>query len=227
MELESVLQELAALGTEQNRKIYRRHGVGDNQFGVSFGNLNALRKKLKTNHALALGLWASGNHDARVLAAMLADPKQADDTLLETWARDLDCYPLTDALVGYATKTPLARSKAEAWYNADDEWLGSAAWQLLAHLAINDAALPDSFFEPYLDEIATSIHARKNRVRYQMNNALIAIGARNENLQARALAIAAQIGLVDVDHGETNCKTPDAADYIRKTVEHRAKKKAA
>ena len=50
--------------------------------------------------------------------------------------------------------------------------------------------LPDSYFEPYLNEIATSIHARKNRVREAMNNALIAIGVRDDNLQDKALEVA-------------------------------------
>ena len=57
-----------------------------------------------------------------------------------------------------------------------------------------------------------------------MNGALIAIGIRNPVLQAKALAVAAQIGKVDVDHGQTSCKTPDAGAYILKTVQHREKK---
>ena len=69
-----VLQELEALGKEQTRKTYRRHGVGENQYGVSYADLGKLKKRLKTDHALALKLWASGNHDARILALMIADP---------------------------------------------------------------------------------------------------------------------------------------------------------
>jgi hypothetical protein len=42
------------------------------------------------------------------------------------------------------------------------------------------------------------------------------------------LAIAKKIGKVDVDHGETSCKTPDAGPYIRKMAKrHTAKKKTA
>ncbi len=52
-----VLQELKALGTEQNRKVYRRHGVGENLHGVSFANLGKLKKKIKIDHELAERLW--------------------------------------------------------------------------------------------------------------------------------------------------------------------------
>ena len=74
LEFETVIQELEELGTEQNRKIYRRHGVREDLFGVSFGNIRKLQKKIKTDHSLARELWATGNHDARILATMVADP---------------------------------------------------------------------------------------------------------------------------------------------------------
>jgi hypothetical protein len=83
---------------------------------------------------------------------------------------------------------------------------------------MKDKTLPDDYFRPYLRIIETDIHNRKNRVRYSMNNALIAIGIRNETLQKEAVAVANKIGTVDVDHGETSCKTPDAAGYIERTV---------
>jgi hypothetical protein len=86
----------------------------------------------------------------------------------------------------------------------------------LADLALQDQALPDAFFEPYLSRIERDISAEKNRVREAMNNALIAIGMRNDALEERALAVANAIGNVNIDHGQTNCKTPDASAYIRK-----------
>ena len=49
-----------------------------------------------------------------------------------------------------------------------------------------------------------------------MNGALIAIGLRSPALRKKAVAAARRIGKVDVDHGETGCKTPDADSYIEK-----------
>ena len=56
MTVAETMQDREALGTAQNRKIYRRQGAGENLFGVSFANLNALKKGLKTDHTLALAL---------------------------------------------------------------------------------------------------------------------------------------------------------------------------
>jgi 3-methyladenine DNA glycosylase AlkD len=216
-----VLDELKALGTEQNRKVYRRHGVGENVYGVSYAELRKLNKKIKTDHALAQELWATGNHDARIFATLIADPKQADDALLERWVSDLGDYVVSDALSGYVSKTALVRDKMEQWTQSPEEWIGCVGWNLLTYLAMQDKTLPDEYFEPYLTIIERDIHSGKNRVRYSMNNALIAIGMRSDRLEEKALAGAARIGKVDVDHGETNCKTPDAAAYIKKARERK------
>ena len=221
MDVTTVLGELEQMGTAQNRKIYARHGVGANMYGVSYANLKLLKKRLKTDQALAQALWATGNHDARILATMIAAPKQVSDDLLENWVCDLDNPPLADAFTSLAAQTPHARAKADAWVASDEEYIARAGWQVLGQLANNDPTLPDSYFEPYLARIEQGIHQARNRTREAMNTTLIAIGSRNAALEPVALACAARIGPVEIDHGETACETPDAAAYIRKTRAHR------
>lgn len=227
MDAGQALEQLEELGTAQNRKIYGRHGVREQMFGVSFANLNKLAKSIKRDHSLALELWDSGNHDARVLATMVADPGQADDALLEAWAAELDSYVITDAFSGFVGKTSYAKAKAEQWTGAEGEWPGRAGWHLVAHLAMKDQNLPDAYFGTLLETIEAEVHTRKNRVRDAMNNALIAIGIRNADLKEQALAAAARIGKVEVDHGETGCKTPDATQYIHRTLARREQKAKA
>jgi 3-methyladenine DNA glycosylase AlkD len=216
MTIQQVLNELEAMGTAQNRKVYARHGVGEKMFGISFANLKKLQKKIKMNQELAKQLWATGNHDARVLATLIADPAQITDSLLESWVKELDNYVIADAFSTLVNKTPLAREKMENWTTSNSEWIGQAGWNILSYLAMNADNLANDYFETYLDTIEREIHHRKNRVRYAMNNALIAIGTRNDKLEKRAIAVARKIGRVEVDHGETNCKTPDAEPYILK-----------
>lgn len=227
MEIQEALRQLQEMGTAQNRKVYARHGVRDDMFGVSYANLNKLAKAARRDHSLALDLWNTGNHDARVLATMVADPAQADELLLNAWLANLDSYVITDAFSGFVGKTDLARAKGEEWICADEEWTGRAGWHLVAHLAMQERDLPDAYFASHLATIEGAIHARKNRVKDAMNSALIAIGIRNDVLEKQALSAAARIGKVEVDHGETGCKTPDAADYIRRTLKHRRQKAAA
>ena len=218
---DDVMRELESLGTEQNRKIYRRHGAGENQYGVSYANLYAIVKRIKTDHRLAQELWASGNHDARTLATMIADPREMSAAEVEAWADDLGNYGLTAALAGVVARSAHARDKMEEWTQSDEEWRGSAGWQIAGYLAMNDSSIPDEYFERALQTIERDIHSVRNWVRYAMNGAVIGIGLRSEELKQKAIAAAERIGVVYVDHGETGCKTPDAASYIIKGSERK------
>lgn len=210
----SVLAELEALGTAQNRKVYARHGVNKPMFGVSFANLRKLAKKLRHDHALARALWASGNHDARVLALSIADPEVAELSEIEAWAGGMDNYVLIDEFSAFVTATAFFAACADDWTERDGEWMASAGWNLVAQQALRDTDLPDAYFERRLNTIESRIGSAPNRVRHCMNGALIAIGGRNEGLRAGAVATARRIGPVVVDHGETSCKTPEAVAYI-------------
>jgi len=123
-------------------------------------------------------------------------------------------------------RSPLARKKAEKWYKSKDELIASLGWMLISGLALGDNDLPDDYFDPYLRLIESGIHNQMNRVRYEMNGALITIGLRNERMEKKAMAVTKKIGKVIVDHGDTDCKTPDAVEYIARTKAYRNNKKA-
>lgn len=228
MNAADVLGQLKSLGSEQCRRTYVRHGVKGPAFGVRYGDLGKLKRQIKTDHALAKALWASGYHDAQVLATMIADPAQMSEAELDSWSRNLENYVLTDAFSGVAAHAPSARKKAEQWIKSKGEWISTAGWNVIAKLAGVDGAFGDDELLGLLDSIEQSIHSAPNRTRYAMNNALIAIGSRGGTLQRKAIAAARRIGKVLVDHGDTGCHTPDAATYIQKVVAfNEAKRKSA
>lgn len=218
MELNEVLAALEAAGTAQNRKVYRRHGVADPLYGVSYATQGKLAKPNKHDTELAIGLWETGNHDARILAAMIADPREIRSSRLDEWVRDLANYVLTDAFSDLVAHSPFARAKIGRWTRSAREFVGAAGWNVLARLARQDPELKDEELEDFLVTIEAEIHGRKNRARHSMNSALISIGIRNSRLERKALAAAGRIGKVEVDHGETSCKTPDATAYIKRAV---------
>lgn len=218
MTAEQVLKELKSLGSEKVCKVYARYGAGESTFGVSYADLGRMRKRLGVDHDLAQQLWATGYHEARLLAAMVADPGRANNALLEAWVKDLDNYVITDAFSRFVAATPLALKKMEKWTRSTGEWVGAAGWNLVVFAAGKGGEIGDDYFENCVANIERDIHRRRNRVRHAMNNALIAIGLRSPRLRKKVLAAAARIGTVKVDHGETGCKTPDAAEYIRRVV---------
>lgn len=211
-----VLAELETLGSAQTVKTYRRHGVIGPCWGVSYAELYKLAKRLKTNHSLALALWESGNHDARVLGTMIADPSALPEDQLEGWLRSQQTHVLTGAIGDLAIRHPDARARAELWIESDHEHVACAGWQVLAKIALDDASLEDEYFAAYVRRIEATIATARNRERYELNNMLIAIGGRSPGLRELAEDAARRIGKVQVDHGDTSCKTPDAVPYIAK-----------
>ena len=219
--LADVMAELRAAGKEQTLKTYRRHGIAGECFGVSYADLGKLKKRLKADQPLARELWRTGNHDARALATMIADPAQTTAEDVEAWVRDLLDYVLTAPVARLAAHLPGATARADRWRADDDEWVARAGWHLVAALATAPDGPPDDYFAALLPVIERTIHAAQNSVREAMNDTLIAIGSRTPALADLARAAAHRIGPVHVDHGETGCKTPAAAPYIDKVWSRR------
>lgn len=225
MTLQETMLALESMGTEQNRKIYKRHGAAEPMFGVSFANFGKLQKQIRTDPELAFALWQTGNFDARVLATMVGDPATTPAAQLDAWVKDLEGYSLTDLFGKFAARTPHAAAKREQWMKSKVEFTAQAGWLLLSYALADGAPLEAAYLEERLAHIEKNIHKAMNRVRHSMNGVVIAMGVYREDLRSMALAAAARIGKVVVDHGETSCETPDAAAYIAKTLARKAKKR--
>lgn len=227
MTLAEVMRELEKAGSAQTRKTYARHGAAEPMFGVSFAFLKTLSKRIRVDHELALALWDTGNFDARNLAVRVVDPAAMSSSDLDRWARENGVRMCGLYVAALAVEGPHAAAKAPLWLASKDEVLRRTGWGLLAQMAMRDEETPDSWFGERLAAIEKSIHAAPNYEREAMNQALISIGGRSPALRKAALAAARRIGKVEVDHGDTSCKTPDAAASIEKMWAHAAAKKAA
>ena len=226
MKYSDTLKALAAYGTGQNRKIYVRHGANPaNVYGVSFANLGKLVKQIKQDHSLAYRLWQSGNYDARNLATKLANPASFSLAEAEDWVKDIDNHLHAGLLGGVLAQNPNALKLAAKWTSSKVEYICETGYSLLGSLVkLNSASLPVEAALEYLAKIERDIHKSPNWVRYGMNWALISLGTYKDELMEAAIEAAERIGQVEVDHGETSCKTPLAAPYIRKAFMKRKEK---
>jgi 3-methyladenine DNA glycosylase AlkD len=216
MSLADVMRALEKAGSEQTRKTYMRHGATGPLFGVSFGTLGALQKRIRVDHELALELWDTGNVDGRNLAMKIADPSVMKPSDLDRWARE-NGMPMCNLYIGsLASESPHGAAKAREWLTSSDAKLRAAGWTLVGILANRDEVTPDEAFAKRLEQIEKSIHSAPNEEKGAMNGALIAISGRSPALRKAACAAAKRIGKVEVDHGDTACQTPDAIPYIEK-----------
>ncbi len=216
MSLADVMRALEKAGSEKTRKTYARHGATGPMFGVAFGTLFDLQKRIRVDHSLALALWDTGNVDARNLAMKIADPAVMKPADLDRWARE-NAMRMCNLYIGsLASESPHGATKAREWLASSDVKLRAAGWTLVGILANRDESSPDAVFTKYLEQIEKGIHGAPNEEKGAMNGALIAIGGRSAALRKSACAAAKRIGKVEVDHGDTACETPDAIPYIDK-----------
>ena len=66
-------------------------------FGVSMPNIRAVAKTCGVDHALALELWETGIHEARILATLVADPETLNEAERERWVLDITSWDLCDS----------------------------------------------------------------------------------------------------------------------------------
>ena len=223
MTFDETMRALEAAGSEQTRKTYRRHGAPEPMFGVSFAVLGTLQKRIRSDHALARTLWDSRNTDARNLATMVANAAAVSSDELEGWINDPQVGFFCGLLArNVVARSPHARAKALAWITSTRPATAQAGWLVVSCIASAPETLSDRELLALITTIERTIHRQANDVRGAMNGALIAIGLRNAPCQRAALAAAKRIGRVEVDHGDTACKTPDAAAYILKAVARRS-----
>jgi len=215
MNVQEAMASLAAAGTAQNIKIYKRHGAMEPLFGVSFAHLKQMKKQIKTDHPLALALWATGNTDARTLALMVIDGPQVSGDQVNQMLSEIRYYALVDMLVAEVVLHQKdARARMTRWTRAKKELYQRAGYSLLTQFARMETSLPDKIFRQYIARIEAEIHHAPNRAKQMMNIALLNIGLRPEPLHSEALVAAQRVGPVEVDHGETSCKTYDTAAML-------------
>jgi len=219
----SVVRRVKELGKPTTAAIYRRHGVAERTVGLSFANLARIAKEVGIDNQLARTLWRSGLHDARVLATKVAAPSAIYVKELDRWIGSSSNYIITDAIAALAAQSPNADAIARRWLRSRHEWTSAAGWAIVATHVV-ERKMTSRACAPLLERIGRSIHRAPNRTRYAMNNALIAIGGTFASLRPQAIAVARAIGPVEVDHGETGCKTPDAVAYIERMVQRQSKR---
>lgn len=214
--LDEVMRTLEKAGTAQTKKTYARHGAVEPMYGVLFSVLKTLHKEIGVDHELALALWNTGNFDARNLAFKVVDPARMTSKDLDRWSRDMTVRMCAGYVSTLAAETPFGPAKAGEWLASKDEQQRCAGWSLVGQLALRVPTVPDAWLLERVKDIERGIRAAPNDERYAMNGALISLGGRSPALKKAALAVGKRIGKVEVDHGDTSCKTPEAVPYIEK-----------
>ena len=194
-----LVAHLYSLRNAANVAGQRRFGIASKaeQLGIALPVLRDLARSHRRNHALALELWDSGIHDARILATLIENPPQITRRQMERWVRDADNWALTDALAFLFDRTAFAADKAHAWSARKGEFVKRTGFALMAGMAVHRKELPDEIFLRCLPVIAREATDERNFVKKGVNWALRQIGKRNPVLRRAAIAEAKRIAKLD------------------------------
>ena len=166
--------------------------------GVTVTELRRFARDLGHDHELAAALWASGVHEARLLASLVDEPAMVSEAQMEAWVADLDSWDVCDGVCGNLfDRTPFALDKAVEWSSREPEFQKRAAFALMASAAVHRKDLPDAAFASLLPVIRAQAIDERNYVKKAVSWALRQIGKRSSGLNSRAVRTAEQIERID------------------------------
>jgi 3-methyladenine DNA glycosylase AlkD len=166
----------------------------ENALGVHMTCLKSLAMESGRDHALALSLWDTGIHEARIVAAWVDDPKLVTEAQMDRWVAGFNSWDLCDHVCWTLfDKTPYAYKKCHEWAADDREYVRRAGFAMMAGLAIHDKIAPDSAFMEFFPLILKGASDERHMVKKAVNWALRQAGKRNLALNAAALEVAEEI----------------------------------
>jgi 3-methyladenine DNA glycosylase AlkD len=191
----ALLSGLFAHANPRNVAGMARYGIVSKQvLGIPMPYLRGLARDIKRDHELALELWSSGVYEARILAALIADPKRLTRKEMNAWTRAFDNWAVCDGVcIHLFRRSPFAHDRAVAWSSQKKEFVRRAGFVMMATLAVHDKKTPDEVFRNYLARIARTAGDDRNFVKKAVNWALRQIGKRNRVLLPEAIRTAESI----------------------------------
>ncbi|MEV1037744.1 MULTISPECIES: DNA alkylation repair protein [unclassified Streptomyces] len=212
-----VMAELAELDDPKTRRVNERHG---DDHGVNLGRLRALAKRLRTQQELAVGLWATDDTAARLLAVLICRPKAFGRDELDAMVRETRAPKVHDWLVNYVVKkSPHAEELRLAWSTDPDPVVASAGWALTTERV---AKKPEGLDLPgLLDVIEAEMKDAPDRLQWAMNHCLAQIGIEHAEYRARAIGIGERLEVLKDYPTPPNCTSPFAPVWIAELVRRR------
>jgi 3-methyladenine DNA glycosylase AlkD len=191
----AVLAELRSAADPSRRPGMARVGIRvERALGVPIPALRRLARAHRSDHALALELWATEIHEARILASMVDDPERVGRRQMDAWVTDFDSWDLCDQVCNNLFRRARdADAAARAWASRPEDFVRRAAFSMVAGQAVHDHDRDDAYFLAWLPRIRRAALDERNTVRKAVNWALRQIGKRNTALHGAAVAEAERL----------------------------------
>jgi len=189
-------------------------GLGS--YGIGLTKLRKFAKEVGRDRRLARQLWSSRNHEMKILALLVDDPKTLSMEQAERQVEQLDggylehVFSSCDATLA---KTPFVVELAEKWMKSKDPVRLRCGYGLLYEISKDKrkSAPDEQYFLERIARIERSYQAQDVPVRMSMAGALMGIGMRTKKLNTAALKVAKKIG--SIPHSPT-CEPFDVVKHL-------------
>ena len=187
--------ELDAVSVPENRAGMARFGIDVSKaLGVSMPNIRHIAQTAVKDHALALALWQSDIHEARILACLVDEPAKVTRSQMDEWVADFQSWDVCDQVCGNLfDRLPMAEAALRDWCKDEREFVRRAGFAMIAWRAVHLKKEPDTTFLGYFPLIRAGAIDNRNFVRKAVNWALRQIGKRNAALYHPALELAREL----------------------------------
>ncbi len=195
----ATIEKLESMSDPSNKDGMARFGINvNNALCVSMPAIRKLAKETGKDHALALALWNTGIHEAKIMATLVDDYRQVTEDQMDKWVADFDSWDVCDQCCSNLfDKTKFAHDKCFEWSKDDREFVKRAGFTMMATLAVHDKKADDAAFKSFFPVILRESTDERNFVRKSVNWALRQIGKRNVNLNAEAIAVGNEMKVID------------------------------
>jgi 3-methyladenine DNA glycosylase AlkD len=223
MTAKEILSQLKSLSDEKVLKHNIKIGAPEKStYGVKMGDIRKIAAKIKTDHALGLELWKTGNIEARQLAILIMKPNELSAKELEAMVKSIDFSWLADWFNSYLLKDHPEKDKLRVdWLKSDNKWAARSGWSLLAGKVARDAKEID--LDKLLDRIEKEMPKAAPEVQWTMNTTLANIGIHHPAHRKRALEIGNKLGIYKDYPVSKGCTSPFAPIWINEMVKRQSK----
>jgi 3-methyladenine DNA glycosylase AlkD len=199
VKVSEIIRKLESMSVPSNKEGMARFGINaDNALGISMPALRKFAKETGKDHALAMALWDTNIHEARIMAALVDVPKQVTEAQLDQWASELDSWDVCDQCCSNLfDKTAFAYEKCFEWTKDEREFVKRAGFVMMATLAVHDKRAGDEEFRQFFPVMLRECGDERNFVRKAVNWALRQVGKRNLRLNQEAIEVCSEMKLLD------------------------------
>lgn len=192
---------------------------------TTLGPLRKLAKEIKTDHDLAMELWATGSVPARRLAILIMDRKQLTQEVVDELDADVQEHEVDDRtelfdwlMANQLNKSKGGRDLIESWEPSPSALQRRLFWYHQARLRWTGQTPPPNT-EALLDAIEERLDGEVPEVQWAMNFTAGQIGTYQPEYRARCIALGERVGLYRDEPLSPGCTPNYLPDFIRIQVE--------